>query len=317
MSTTQKRLGKRPWLNQGEAKAIYEDDGVWIVTGYNPDLVSDLKILPPYVRQFDDQSKAWWFDSLWEKGVLELVQPYYPDIEIVKHTRRAIDVPPRREPVRAKIAPPDPPLQPRTSPTGKVTMPLAQAKAMAEQLRDNLSPYCERIMVAGSIRRGKPTIGDIELVCIPKSIVTQGDLFALPVGQGPNQLDQALDSLVAQQILIRGNKQGPAHKKFHNNTTDPARRIQLNLFMTTPEKWPVILAIRTGSSRFSQQLVVPQNQKTRDGLSGLLKPGYRIGQEYRGRLWHARTGKLVRLTSERQLFDNYILGGWREPERRH
>lgn len=318
MSTTQKRLGKRPWLNQGEAKAIYKNDGVWIVTGYDPDLIADLKIIPPHARQYDDQAFAWWFDWVWENGVLQLVQPHYPNIKIVKRTGRAIDVPPLPEDVAGPaIAQPEPSSIPSALASRKVAMPLAQAEAMAEQLRDNLSQYCERIVIAGSIRRQKPTIGDIELVCIPKGQVEQGGLFDAPIAQGLSQLDQALSSLVDQKVLLKGDRQGPKYKKFHNNTIDPSRQIQLDVYITTPEEWPVALAIRTGSSSYSQQLVVPKGQKTREKRHGLLKPNYRIGNPYRNRLWHVRTKKIVHLSSEREFFESYITGGWREPPVRH
>lgn len=31
-----------------------------------------------------------------------------------------------------------------------------------------MKPFCEKVRVAGSIRRGKPEVKDIELVAIPK-----------------------------------------------------------------------------------------------------------------------------------------------------
>jgi len=48
----------------------------------------------------------------------------------------------------------------------------AQALTIAEQCRKALAPYCERIEIAGSIRRGKPQVKDIELVAMPKMVPT-------------------------------------------------------------------------------------------------------------------------------------------------
>ncbi len=47
-------------------------------------------------------------------------------------------------------------------------MKLDKALEIAERTKKLLAPYCERIEIAGSIRRKKPEVKDIELVAIPK-----------------------------------------------------------------------------------------------------------------------------------------------------
>jgi len=69
-----------------------------------------------------------------------------------------------------------------------VRVPLADARVIAESLMAALGPGCERIEIAGSIRRGRPDVGDIELVAIPRiEQIRDGffDLAALdrPVGE--------------------------------------------------------------------------------------------------------------------------------------
>ena len=46
--------------------------------------------------------------------------------------------------------------------------PHAEAQAIAQEVVEQLRPHCERIVVAGSIRRKKSEVGDIEIVAIPK-----------------------------------------------------------------------------------------------------------------------------------------------------
>ena len=46
-------------------------------------------------------------------------------------------------------------------------MELEKARDIAEKIEAVLESSCERIMIAGSIRRRKPDVGDIELLCIP------------------------------------------------------------------------------------------------------------------------------------------------------
>ena len=46
-------------------------------------------------------------------------------------------------------------------------IPLARARKIAEKVAAELAPFCARIEVAGSIRRGRPEVGDIDLVLVP------------------------------------------------------------------------------------------------------------------------------------------------------
>jgi len=47
-------------------------------------------------------------------------------------------------------------------------MPFVEALAAACAIKEMLAPYCERIEIAGSVRRKKPYCKDIEIVAIPK-----------------------------------------------------------------------------------------------------------------------------------------------------
>lgn len=49
-------------------------------------------------------------------------------------------------------------------------MPLAEAEDLAREVEDLLAPYSEYIEVVGSIRRGVPTVGDIEFVVLPADL---------------------------------------------------------------------------------------------------------------------------------------------------
>ncbi len=49
-------------------------------------------------------------------------------------------------------------------------MKLSTAQAIAEQIKGKLAPFCERIEIAGSIRRKRPEVGDVEIVCVPKTV---------------------------------------------------------------------------------------------------------------------------------------------------
>ena len=49
-------------------------------------------------------------------------------------------------------------------------LPLAKAQAYGAKIVAELSPYCSRIELAGSIRRKRPECHDIDIVCIPTDV---------------------------------------------------------------------------------------------------------------------------------------------------
>ncbi len=119
-------------------------------------------------------------------------------------------------------------------------MELEKAKAIAERIKTLLEPACERIEIAGSIRRQKPEVGDIELLCIPKHVA------------GIDQLDKELGALCfIQRILaLRRNKlgratYGPKNKLMLHRETG----IGVDIFSTTEDCWPVAQVIRTGGKQ--------------------------------------------------------------------
>jgi DNA polymerase/3'-5' exonuclease PolX len=52
----------------------------------------------------------------------------------------------------------------------KTQRPLPDAERIAAAIVADLAPYCDRIQVAGSVRRRKEFVGDIELVAIPRYV---------------------------------------------------------------------------------------------------------------------------------------------------
>lgn len=57
-------------------------------------------------------------------------------------------------------------------------MKLIQAKDIAVKICTKLQPFCDKVNIAGSIRRLKPEVKDIEICVIPKKdIVTLDSIF--------------------------------------------------------------------------------------------------------------------------------------------
>jgi len=141
----------------------------------------------------------------------------------------------------------------------KAEMTYKEAKEIADKILEVLKPHCLRIEIAGSIRRQKPIIGDIEIVAIPKPYQT--GLFEDGIASVVNKWQKVKGDLVygqtkyTQRILPDG--------------------IKLDLFFAEPENWGLIFAIRTGSADFSHKVLA----------SGWVKNGYKSQDGY---LWHGR-----------------------------
>lgn len=125
-------------------------------------------------------------------------------------------------------------------------MELTKAREIAETLKSFLEDSCTRIEIAGSIRRQKPEVGDIELLCIPK------------FDAGIDQLDSELQRMFYLGILaFRLNKlgrkvYGPKNKLLVHVESG----IGVDIFSTTEECWPVSLVVRTGGKKTNQRIAM-------------------------------------------------------------
>ncbi len=138
--------------------------------------------------------------------------------------------------------------------SGGPKKPLAEAERVARAIVEALAPACERIEIAGSVRRRKPEVSDIELVVVPRFV--QGpvaDLF------NPPPLVSALDDALAD--LERSGRLVPHPDKPANGTRykkrwAPKAAVQVDLFVVLPPaQWGVLFAIRTGSAAYSARAV--------------------------------------------------------------
>lgn len=163
-------------------------------------------------------------------------------------------------------------------------MKLEYAKAIADELVKQLAPHCERIQIAGSIRREKPEVKDIEIVAIPKPY--EIGLFESGIATVVNRWEKVKGDLPCKytQRIIRFTSMDSkwASMGFGGE-------IKLDLFFATPKNWGLILAIRTGSADYSHQVLA----------MGWVKKGY---ESVEGTLFH-KTAKWERnITEEWQLF---------------
>lgn len=151
-------------------------------------------------------------------------------------------------------------------------VPLITASRLADDVMALLEPSCERIKVAGSIRRERPDIGDIDLVCVPRLHMQTApspedgvvrDLFGDVVGKPSaapavvtvSELDTCcaalLDSGMFQYRLnVKGQKSWG-----HDLKKGTYRGLNIDICSATDDTWAYWMAIRTGPAEFSKRMV--------------------------------------------------------------
>jgi DNA polymerase/3'-5' exonuclease PolX len=156
-------------------------------------------------------------------------------------------------------------------------VPLALARAVAEEARARLAPACVRLEIAGSIRRGRPDVADVELVAVPRVTPGRPDLFGAPTTATGELHALATELLAAGVLAHRPDKNGrPAFGEKLKRVvfTGAAGVLPLDLFaVTPPAQWGVIFTVRTGPGAFSTRLVtarrygggMPEGHRVRDG----------------------------------------------------
>lgn len=173
-------------------------------------------------------------------------------------------------------------------PVCEVRMERAQALRIAEGLMSQLRPHCQRIEIAGSVRRAKRLVGDIELVVTPRMVPQGmfGDLHSALAGFNYASLGKYL-------------KGGEKYVQL-----ELPEGINLDLFIVTPPaEWGVIFTLRTGPDSFSQRCVTPR-------CKGGYLPSYLKVEK--GAVRHAESGDIIPTPEEGDFFK--VLGlQWTAP----
>jgi hypothetical protein len=145
-------------------------------------------------------------------------------------------------------------------------LPRAEALDLASRAMRSLAPYCERLEIAGSIRRHMKTIGDIELVAVPKMQRVHVGLFEDYV-----KLVSTLETAMTTYLATQGSSWALRVSEAGRTANGPKLKrltydgFGVDLFVVTrPAQWGVIFTIRTGPYLFSKQLVSHPNVRIDD-----------------------------------------------------
>jgi DNA polymerase/3'-5' exonuclease PolX len=215
--------------------------------------------------------------------------------------------------------------------SSEIRYQLEPALILASKMVDLLAPECERIEIAGSIRRKQLTVGDVELVLIPKNttlktctdkFTPQPDLFNLdgPAPEHHWKEEPIFGHNRITMLLVENGYSlkcdGPLLKKAYRTSGGPT----FEIYLTTPEKWGVIYTIRTGSSHFTKMLVTsrqdygwcPSNLHVHEGR--VWRDG-RFERDANGKKVWKSHGEALETPEEEDVFR--VLGlKWVDPEER-
>lgn len=125
-------------------------------------------------------------------------------------------------------------------------MLLKQAETIAVATCYKLQPYCTKINIAGSIRRKKKEVKDIEIICLPKSEKSK-DLFG---GEGEIiRSKKFIETVNSLGKIIKGNASGKMIQ------IELPEGINLDLFVPDDFDYYRQYAIRTGSADYAHKVI--------------------------------------------------------------
>lgn len=179
--------------------------------------------------------------------------------------------------------------------SGKTKYPRAAALEVARGLCQSLKPFTERLIVAGSLRRRKEQVGDVEILYIPKfSTGKPVDLFSPPplVNNADELLATLLftgikESRITHRLNVKGSSVWGQKNKLAIHV---ASGIPVDFFAATEANWWNYLVCRTGGAASNMRIA-----STAQGKGWKWQP---YGAGFRDNY-----GDLVPVTSERACFE--------------
>lgn len=166
--------------------------------------------------------------------------------------------------------------------------PLELARRVADELHHDLEPVVQRIVIAGSVRRERPEVGDIDLVLVPPFLLGSTKPYLADIKRriarwGPIQRG-------GERLIVVGDVLG-----------NPGLNVDVNM-VHPPASWGTILALRTGPTVLS---LTAKHRLRERGLD-----------HQRGRVIDVQTGEEIPTPEEADFFSAAGLP-YTEPNRRH
>lgn len=173
----------------------------------------------------------------------------------------------------------------------KVPIPRADAEKAAAEIMEILGPVCKKWIIAGSIRRKKPMVSDVEILYIPEiaNVIPEGEMFKTKM----SSIEAAIEYLKMGGLLkLRPNKNddtcdGEKTKLMIHVPTGVA----VDFFATTEKRWWNSLVAKTGGLDSNMRI-----------SNAALKKGYSWATSTAG-FQNLADNSIVAVHSEEEVFD--------------
>lgn len=138
----------------------------------------------------------------------------------------------------------------------KPRFPRADALNVAREMCRAIEPVSFHLLVAGSLRRRKPTVGDVEILFIPKTAdrPDASDMFGKTIRTDLGA--EVIDGLLASGVLTKRPKKdgtftwGEAIKLAVHVPSG----IPVDFFTARPANWVCLTVCRTGSAQTNERI---------------------------------------------------------------
>lgn len=152
-----------------------------------------------------------------------------------------------------------PPATPCPSTAEKRRWPREVALEVARELCDRLKPHCEKLIVAGSLRRRKPDVGDVEILYVPRLEERQADLLSTEM---VSLADEEITRMMADGTLTkRPSKTGGTAWGSKNKLAVHRTGMPVDLFRAAPESWWNYLVCRTGPAASNTRIATEAGKR--------------------------------------------------------
>ena len=121
----------------------------------------------------------------------------------------------------------------------------SEVESLAFKILGEIEPFCLKAEIAGSIRRRRGVVNDVDIVVLPKPQVV--------VGAPDSWLN--IVKVVRSEFGAVTVKQGPKLASFNIPVLcQKGGYVQVDLYRAEPETWGILLLVRTGSKEHNVKL---------------------------------------------------------------